>query len=407
VNGAVLWLFIGGLLLGGLLVGAQAIVFGGSQSAQKPPAQSTRSTPPQGAPRPSLDALKARVIAYWNLLARGQKSLALQYVEPSRRENFKAWQTPPFSDTRITAFALSAKPEEVSVTTEVKRIVLPITTPVYWPVTEEWVFRNGNWFVMVENPAALPFSTSPGFAAHALSPEEFEKRRKAILEALQFETQVLEFGKVRRGNNVPLSIRYQLAGDQPFGIVLKNFPDDLLLLNLPGRDLPPGKDQKIQMELLTRSYADEVNESFTAVISHQDVEVPFEFKLHGFVYVPVSVAPRNLKFLKGEREKEIVLKNNSKSEVTVNAVSAGGFSVTSLPQKLLPGADCHLKVAVLSDRSDKNIQSVLSFSFAESIEGMDGFDLPVILNYEEVKPKTPEEQLLEDLQRRALPLVKK
>lgn len=406
--GIQLRLFISGLLLGWLLVDVPGIVFGGSQNAQKPPAQTTRPSPPQGAPRPSLDALRSRAIAYWNLLAHGQKSQALQYVEPSRRESFKARQTPPFSEPRITAFALSAKPEEVSVTAEVKRMVPPMPYPVYWPVTEKWVFRNGNWFVMVENPTGLlPFPTSPGHPAPVLSPEEAGKRRKAILEALQFETRDLEFGTVRRGDNVFLSLGYRLAGDEAFGIVLKDFPDDLLLLNLPDRNLPPGKEQKIQMELLTRIYADEVNEKFTAVISHQDVEVPFEFKLHGFVYVPVSVTPRALKFLKGEREKEIVLKNNSKSEVTVNAVSNAGFSVTPLPQKLPPGADCHLKVAVLSDKSDKNLQSVLSFSFAESVEGMDGLDVPVILNYEEVKPKTAEEQMIEDLLRKAnLPIKK-
>jgi hypothetical protein len=408
MTGIQLRLFISGLLLGWLLVEAPAIVFGGSQSAQKTPAQSTRSAPPQGIPKPSLDALRSRAIAYWNLLARGQKSQALQYVEPSRRENFKARQTPPFSEPRITAFGLSAKPDEVSVTAEVKRIVLPIPNPMYWPVTEKWVFRNGNWFVMVENPAELLlFPTSPGHAAPVLSPEETEKRRKAILEALQFETQDLEFGTVRQGDNVFLSLGYQLAGDEAFGIVLRDSLEDFYVRNLRDRKLPPGKEQKIQMELLTRTYAGEVNERFTAVISHQDVEVPFEFKVHGFVYVPVSATPRALKFLKGEREKEIVLKNNSKSEVTVNAVSNAGFSVTSLPQKLSPGADCRLKIAVLSDKQDKNLQSVLSFSFAESVEGTDGLDVPVILNYEEVKPKTAQEQAIEDLLRKAnLPIKK-
>jgi hypothetical protein len=403
-----LWLFIGVLLLGRILIEVPATVFGGSQNAQKPPAQSTRSATPKSALRPSLDALRSRAVAYWNLLARGQKSQALQYVEPSRRANFKARQTPPFSEPRITAFALSAKPDEVSVTAEVKRIIPPILNPMYWPVTEKWVFRNGNWFVMVENPAELLlFPTSPGQPAPGLSPEETEKRRKAILEALQFETQDLEFGTVRQGENVFFSLGYRLAGDEAFGIVLRDSLEDLYVRNLRDRKLPPGKEQQIQMELLTRTYAGEVNEKFTAVISHQEVEVPFEFKVHGFVYVPVLATPRVLKFLKGEREKEIVLKNNSKSEVTVKAVTNAELSVTPMPQKLSPGADCRLKVAVLSDKPDKNLQGVLSFNFAESVEGVDGLDVPVILNYEEVKPKTAEELVIEDLLRKAnLPIKK-
>jgi len=409
MTGIQLWVFICVLLSGWLLVEVPAIVFGGGQAAAKKSAQSTRSAPPQGVPRPSLDALKSRAIAYWNLLARGQKSQALQYVEPSRRAYFKAWQAPQFSEPRITTLTLSSKAEEVSVTVEVKRVFPPLTAFFPWPVTENWAFRNGNWFVLVEKtPATVPFPTAPGHPeALLLSPEETRKRQEAIREALQFETTNLEFGTARRGDSVSLSLGYRLAGDEAFGIVMRNSPDDFYIRNLPDRKLPPGKEQKIQIQLLTQTYAGEVDEKLTAIISHQNVEVPYDFKIHGYVYAPVYSSPRKLRFLSGEHEKEIVIRNDSKSEVTINGASNENFRVAPLPRTLPPGGACTLTVSVVRDRPEKNHVDSLSLSLSKPVEDVDSLDLPIVLNYEEVDPqKAKERELIELLRKAGIPIKK-
>ncbi|MBZ5498524.1 MAG: hypothetical protein LAP85_19175 [Acidobacteriia bacterium] len=363
-------------------------VFAGGQGAPKPSPQGAGASPPRSAAKPSLDLLLSRANSYWSLLARGQKRLALAYVEPSARENFQDRQASDFSEPRITGLTLTGKPAEVSVTVEVKKKFPMLPANVSWPVTEKWVFRNGNWFVLVEKVSAMPmFPNSPGQAkTPSLSPGEVEKREQAIRDALQFETSTLEFGTVRQGDVVSLSLGYQLTGEEALGIAVKNSPEALFVRNLPDRKLPSGKGRNIKMELLTENYAGEINEEFTTVISRQDVGVSYQFNIHGFVYAPVSSTPAVLKFLSGEREKEIIVRNNSKSEVIITAPESVNFAVKPLPQTLPPGGECRLKVSALLNTSDKNYREPLSLGFAKPVEGKGGLTIGVIFNYEEPKP---------------------
>ncbi len=403
------WLLFSGLILGGIFLDLPGNLADAGQGVKKPPAPAAQSTPVQAAPKPSLDTLKSRVNAFWNLLMRGQKSEALQYVELSGRKNLEAWQLVQISEPRITTLAFTSKAEEMSVTVEIKRTFPPLPAAFSWPVTQNWVFRNGNWFVRVEQASAtVLFPTSPGKPnQNLLSPEETERRQNQIRAALQFETSTLEFGRANRDDVLSLTIGYKLAGSEPFGIFLRNFPEDFSVRNIANRTLPVGNEQKIQMEFLTRSYAGEVNEKFTAVISHQNVEVPYDFKIHGYVYVPVYASPGTLAFRNGERVKEVVIRNDSKSEVVINKIASKDFDVTPLPQKLPPGGSCTLKVSVLQDTADKNHADSISLSFNKPVEEMGGLDLSIIRNYEVIDPeKARELQLKELLRQSGIPIKK-
>lgn len=188
---------------------------------------------------------------------------------------------------------------------------------------------------------------------------------------------------------------------------MRDSPEDLTARNLPERRLPPGKDQKIQMEFLTRAYAGEVNEKFTVVISHQNVEVPYDFTIHGFVYTPVYSTPMPLRFLTGEHAKEVVVRNLSKSEVIINEASNKEFSVAPLPQTLPPGGTCTLKVSFLRDRPEKNLVDSLFLSFAKPVEDMGSLELDIVRNYEGHDPEKAREMQLRELLRKAGVPVKK
>jgi hypothetical protein len=393
-------------ILASFFVDAPDIVLSATQNVQKQSSAGARSAAPTSAVRPSLDLLKARVNEYWSLLARDRKSEALQYVEPSLHADFKAWSLPPFSEPRITTLALSPKAAEVSVTVEAKRVFPPPmpATPISWPITESWVFHNGNWFVLAEKPAIFPVSTTPGRPnASPLNSVEFAKRQKAIQDALHFETTEFSFGTVRRGDSVALSLGYELTGNEAFGIHFKEWPDDFYL---PDGTLPAGKAQ-IKAEFLTKAYAGEVNEKLTAIISSHGTEVPYEFTLHGFVYTPVYTTPMTLRFLSGEHAKEILVKNISKSEVVINNyLSTKEFEVTPLPQTIPPGGTCTLKVTIVKDRPEKDLKDTLSLSFDKSVEDLGGLDVGLVRNYQEVHQKTQAEEMQELLKKYGVSIKK-
>jgi hypothetical protein len=324
------------------------------------------------------------------LLVAGKKLDAVEFVDRETRETFLSRQTPQFSEPRVSGLELATNDTEVLVTVTVKRLLPPITMPTEWPVREKWMFHSGKWFVTIEK-SSFPFVTGSATGKiPPLMPEEVERRKKAIRNMLQFQTPVLDFGAVRQGKTPPLSLKYRLDGDQAMDVGFRNVPPDLFILGLAGSKLPPGRSQAIEMKLVTQNYDGSVKEAFTILVRHQEVEVPFEFILQGFVYTPVSILPRVLRFLRDEREKEIVVRNNSRSEVRVESIASqsNGFKVEPLPQTLAPGKETRLKLIRLVSNPEPNYNEVLALIFSAPVEGMAELSLPIVLNYVEQKKKT-------------------
>jgi len=350
----------------------------------------------QPARRPSLDALLARVSAYWELLAKGKKDQALEYVQPRSRDNFLARQTPDFSNPHVTDLELSQSPAEVWVTVKVRRLLPLIPAPFDWPVKEKWVLEGGKWLVAITK-SSTPFTavteTKPG--SPALSPEEAQKELQSIGEALHFENSSIDFGVVRQGRQVPIELNYRLAGNEAMYWKLKGAPRGLMRSGSGRRELIPGEGQKLELGLTTQDYDGEVSATFTVLAGRAGLEVPYEFKIHGYVYTPVSVSPRLLKFLKGESAKEITLTNNSKSELGIVSIHTqkGGLDVQPLPQTLAPGAACRLTVKLMLKSYQTNYQDDVVLRFANPVDEMPSVVLPVIVNYEPVniwQPAVPQ-----------------
>ena len=341
----------------------------------------------QPARRPSLDALFGRASAYWELLAKGKKDQAMEYVQPRSRDNFLARQTPDFSNPHITDLELSPIPAEVWVTVKVRRRLPLIPTPFDWPVKEKWVFEGGKWLVAITK-SSTPFTAVTGTkpASPTLSPEEAEKDLQSIVEALRFENSSIDFGLVRQGQRVPLTLTYRLTGSEAMTWKLKGAPRGLAGSGSGNRELIPGEVQKLELRLLTQDYDGELSEIFTVLAARAGVEVPYEFRLHGYVYTPVSVSPRTLRFLKGESSKEITLRNNSKSELRIISLHSRkeGFDVLPLPQTVAPGAECRLTVKLKLRSYPTNHSDNLVLRFESPVDELRSAVLSVIVNYEPV-----------------------
>lgn len=338
--------------------------------------------------RPSLDTLVARASAYWELLVKGEKNRAMEYVQGPSKKNYLARQTPDFSDPRITDLELSSDPAVVWLTVKVRRVLPLIPTPLDWPVKERWVFEKGKWLVTIAEPskpldAYKATRTGRPAGIPESSPEDMEKKRQSINEALHFGNAKTDFGIVRQGQEVPIELSYWLAGNGSMVWRIKGDPRELVDRGSGSRELTPGEGQKIEMALQTQDYDGEVSQAFTLIVEHAGVEVPYEFSVHGFVYTPVSVSPRALRFLRGESSKEITLRNNSKSEARFVSFrnESGNLDVQPIPQTLAPGAECRLTVVLKDKPVTENLREELTLRLADPIDGMKKIVLPVVINY--------------------------
>ncbi len=378
-------------------------------AASTPPAKSKASSPARkpgqtAAPRPSLDLLVQRVESYWNLLAQSKKLQALNFVAPSYREYFAARPFPTFSRPRITTLEPSGSGKEVAVTVTVKRRIYPLPAEVDYPVMNRWIYSAGNWYVIIKDEPL--FSPTAERQGEKLSAEEIEKRKAEIRSALRFEQHEIDFGTVRQGQTASFTLDYQLNGSQSFDASVSRAPQ--ALTEIPDRRLLPGGAQKIGLSLLTSNYEGPVEEHFSIVVKHADVEVTYDFLLRGRVYAPLSAAPSILRFLKTENEKKVEIRNNSSASAEISSIfsESGRYTVDPLPQMLEPGQQCEVTVRIREAAEGANHAEQLVLLLDKPVDGLQSLPLRVILNYDPAQEKRfggLSAKDIEDLLRKARP----
>jgi hypothetical protein len=330
----------------------------------------------------SLDKLVNRVDSYWKLLLEGKKHKAAAYIIPSKREGFLARPVPSFSNPRLKSLELSEDRTEAKVTVTVRRFVPPPFNELDWPVKENWVFEKKNWYLMPET-AFVPIKRRTAIPSRHPNAKEIETAKSELNQMLHFEKSVLDFGTINQGTVIDVKVRYTLAGDEPLAVAVRGSAPGLTVLGLSGQSLLPGQMKELTFEIGSGHYDGDVNERIDLVFKRQGVEVPFEFTIKGHVYVPVSVVPVLVQFdLKGEREKTILVRNNSKEILKIKSFfcETDAVSIESLPVTILPGQQAQLKVKWIKDVARPDLRDNLTLSFAQPVDGMAALGLTVVLN---------------------------
>ncbi len=321
---------------------------------------------------PSLDLLLSRVDAYWKFLVQKKKSQAAQFINASDRENFIAVAIPPFSDSRFKSLELSADRKEATTTVIVKRALAPLAEQVEWPVIESWRFEKGNWYRRFQG-FSLPIAQSPGAK---LSPEQVDDIKREILGKLRIEDSILDFGTVRDSSQIQLSLKYTLTGSQPLAATFKT--PGFVMQGLSNGSLLPGEHRELILTAPGWDREGVVDEKLVLTAHLRGISVPFEVAVKGNIYVPVSLSPSRLKLDKDTPEREILVRNNSKSSVELVRLftETGRAIVEPLPATIAAGQQRALKIR-LSGKSGTTPRDNLVISFAQPVDGVSVLSLTV------------------------------
>jgi hypothetical protein len=368
--------------------------------------------------KPSLDLLMNRVDGYWKALLAGNRARAAGYVTFSERSNFRSGNTPPFRDPSFKSLELSSDRTEATVIVIVKRIVPPVTAEMDWPVTEHWRFENSNWYKRYD-PPHMPIAglTRPPSAT------QIDAARRALLKRIQFEKKAFDFGNVNQGKDVVLAVRYTLAGSNPIPLAFRtsapgsNCPEcdrerGISLRGPQDQSLLPGNRRELSVEVPTWNFDGAVKETFTLIARSKDVDVPFEFSVHGNVYTPLSILPKVLKLKKGEREKEIMMRNNSKLDIQLEKVisETTAISIEPFPVVIPPGQELKftLKAEESLDSAVPNSVDRMAITYGP-VDGFSAISYRVYLNSSEdaqEKPAAPvNEKEIQELMKENRPFL--
>jgi hypothetical protein len=341
--------------------------------------------------RPSFDSLINRIDSYWKLLQLRKKLQATQYIAPSDRDYFINSETPSFSDPRLKSLEFSPDRTEATATVVVKRILFPITQAMDWQVVEKWHFEKGNWYRCF-NKTALPLQSKSGASGQKLDAQEIENVRREIREIMKIETPVLDFGTVRENAPVQLNLKYTLKGEEPLVVEYKPTGSGFVVQGLEGRQLFPGQNKELHIGVSTWYFEGEVDERLVLIAQRKGIEVPFEIKIIGKVYLPISVTPKVLIFDKSENEKEILISNNSKTNVDLLQVSSetGLVVIEPIPTSIPPGQKLSLK-ASLAKKSweiQPNTRDSIAIILAKSVDDVAAVSISVVMNSTKPKPNS-------------------
>ena len=103
--------------------------------------------------------LKARVVAYWGLLAVGDREGASQFLRREHRSHFLESPEPPFQDPQVKDIELSADGSRA-----VARIGFLLLTPVGtfpWKIQQDWTCVGGEWMAEPRRSTGNPFRANP------------------------------------------------------------------------------------------------------------------------------------------------------------------------------------------------------------------------------------------------------
>jgi hypothetical protein len=360
-----------GILAAFFLIAAPAM-------AQAP--KTVRSTTQTAPARPSLDALVTRIDGYWKLLTERKKARAGEYVIDADRDNFFSSTIPTFTNPQLKSLELSADRREATATVLVKREMQPFKRMMDWPVVERWRFERGSWYRNFPKMTKLPLPETGN--PLELSAEESEPVKAQIRKDFKIEKTVLDFGTVRDTAPLQLSLKYTLSGKDP---VLLRFKTPLGF-GIQGGDELEAKPGEQELRLIVPAWQLEgpVHERITITARRQGVDVPFEIEVRGNVYVPVAFSPKILKFSRGENEKQVRIRNNSKSDIELLPISSetGEIIVEPIPAKVPAGQEVMLKVKL--DKGTENLKAnkldSLVIPLSNPVDDVNSISISVTMN---------------------------
>jgi hypothetical protein len=109
----------------------------------------------KGDTQPDIELLKERVTQLWTLIQERKKADALEYVAPAARNTFVYRREARILGFTVGDIQVGDDPTEVQVTITAQIRSIISTHPVAMPITERWVFRQGTWFVQIDESKAL------------------------------------------------------------------------------------------------------------------------------------------------------------------------------------------------------------------------------------------------------------
>jgi hypothetical protein len=316
------------------------------------------------------EKLLPRVQQFWTHVIHGRKGEAMQFVSKDRQNDFLSGTSVPVMEAKFVGVDFTDSRDRAAVRVSIKAL-MPVTGDAsVWTLTEQWVWRDNNWYA---NPAPKA-DLWAAMNGNLQSSEEVVKIAKEVEAQLQGLPAELDLGRVIKGFHHPFEIPVQYSGKYRLQVKLMP-PNPVFLVD---HDLKEGGK-------LIRAYVDagSLEEGQFAIpvkvrfsVGTSDVDKTVVVK--GNIFRPITFRHT----LSGPIRKGTILtvfvKNNTTEVMPIEYLTGDINSEDQkLPEAIGPGEEGALVFTMLSDTPPTRLELL----FKKSVFGS--------AQYSYVFPKTP------------------
>jgi len=272
-----------------------------------------------------------RALAFWALITSNQRSRALEFVLPAKRDLFLAGRAMPVLKAKVVGLDLTTKADQGAVRTTVE--VFSIESPsgsLTWNITDPWIWKDGNWYLNVENPQDI-FPHSP------VNEEiDINEARKQIEKNFHVLRDQIDFGTLLEGQHFNIDVPIEYTGDLPLTIEL-GIPNPLVALGQLSEPIT-SRSKNFVLLVGTDNWEGPFTLPLPLTIRYLTAAVERTVTVKGNVFVPVSFrqVPPNGPIEQG-REFSVFIRNNTEEKVGVSGIIVDAkLDVLKRPEVLPP-----------------------------------------------------------------------
>jgi hypothetical protein len=293
------------------------------------PAQAQNLRPPR-----DLDKLAMRAAEFWRLTGMGQRARAVEYVLPSKREQFINRNSIPLNDARIAGISFTEDAERAIVAVEGKSILSVGIGLNEARIEEVWVWERNNWYADPYDPVN-PFSVLNAGPGREANLSELE-------QSFRLPATVINVGAVWYRDKPAFQVPIEYTG--AFPLRLTGPEDDALVIvdKDTGELVSPGA-KSFSIRILPGSHEGPFRLPVPITVHYRDVSVEKTLIVEGAIFVPLTFrqAPDPIPPIVPENGFELFVKNNTENPVVVQRVETDGLNVEGI-QEIPAGGEIRL-----------------------------------------------------------------
>jgi hypothetical protein len=301
------------------------------------------------------DKLIDRAQRFWAAMAASQRTKALDFVLPEKKDTFLSGTSVPIVKAKVLGLDLTSNADQATV-----RVAIDILSGesasgfMNWTVSDTWIWKEGNWYLNVAANAGM-FHAGP--APPAVNTKEVQKAIETNFQLLRHE---IDLGTLVQGQYPPpVEIPIKYTGDLQLSLEV-GLPNPVVSLAVIS-DTITSDTKNVVLQVSTENWDGPFTFPLPLKIRSGGAVVERLLVVKGSVFVPLVFRQSPADGPVPGQEFSIFIRNNTDERAPIGPVVVDGkMDLLKKPEALLPHEEVELVFKTRPDETPDRLYLVLT-----------------------------------------------